>query len=460
MNGQATHASVPAFPSLRERVLRAGGWSLAGYVASQLVRFGTNLLMTRLLAPEMFGVMAIALMVMIGLALFSDLGLRQSVVQSRRGIEPAFLDTAWTVQILRGICIAACAALGAGLLALAVRSGLLPADSAYAAPELPLVIAVLGLGAILGGFESTKVHEAARRLELARITLIDLVSLVTGVASMIALAQVDRSVWVLVSGSLVTSLVRMLLTHTWLPGVRNQLRWERSAFREILGYGKWIFVSSIVGFVAASGDRILLGGLIDARLLGVYSIALLLFNAAEQTLGKVLGDVTFPALSEVARQRRKDLRRTVYRFHLPLAVFAYGSAGVLLVAAPSLVSVLYDPRYHDAGWILQILAAALVSVPARVHAICLLSLGQSRRHSLLAIAKLITLAVSLPIAFHLYGLPGAVWAVVLSHLSIMPLALFFAAREGFLAPSRELLPLPALPVGAAVGFLLSTLLAK
>jgi len=61
--------------------------------------------MTRLLVPEMFGVMAIAMMVMYGLALFSDVGLRQSIVQSRRGGEAVFLNTAWALQIMRGFVI-------------------------------------------------------------------------------------------------------------------------------------------------------------------------------------------------------------------------------------------------------------------------------------------------------------------------------------------------------------------
>ena len=69
--------------SLKQRVLNASAWSLAGYGISLAIRFGSNLVMTRLLVPEMFGVMAIATIVMVGLAMFSDLGLRQSIVQSR-----------------------------------------------------------------------------------------------------------------------------------------------------------------------------------------------------------------------------------------------------------------------------------------------------------------------------------------------------------------------------------------
>src|SRR6185503_3747388 len=100
-------SSLPREPleALRARVLHAGGWTVAGFGISQAIRFGSNLIMTRLLVPEMFGVMAIATMVMMGLAMFSDLGLRQSVVQSRIGYKPEFLNTVWVLQIVQGITI-------------------------------------------------------------------------------------------------------------------------------------------------------------------------------------------------------------------------------------------------------------------------------------------------------------------------------------------------------------------
>src|SRR5581483_9669453 len=88
--------------SLKQRVLNAGIWSFAAFAVSQVIRLGSSLLLTRLLVPEMFGVMAIAQMVMVGLQLFSDVGLKQTIIQSGRGSDPAFLNTAWVVQILRG----------------------------------------------------------------------------------------------------------------------------------------------------------------------------------------------------------------------------------------------------------------------------------------------------------------------------------------------------------------------
>jgi hypothetical protein len=61
-----------------------------------------NLILTRLLFPEAFGLMALVQVFLSGLQMFSDIGIQTSVIRSKRGEDPAFLDTAWTVQVLRG----------------------------------------------------------------------------------------------------------------------------------------------------------------------------------------------------------------------------------------------------------------------------------------------------------------------------------------------------------------------
>src|ERR1700741_37291 len=232
---------------LRARVLRAGGWTVAGFALSQAIRFGANLVMTRLLLPEMFGVMAIATLVMYGLALFSDLGLRQSIVQSRRGREAVFLNTAWAVQIGRGFVIWAAALLVSTGFLFANR--FVPPASVYADPSLPYVIAMLSLCAVIAGFESTRLCEASRSLTLGRITQIDLASQAAGVLCMLAWAAIDRSIWALVAGGLCAAAARTLRSHGWLPGTANRWKWASAAFRDISGLGKWISAAAIRGFV-------------------------------------------------------------------------------------------------------------------------------------------------------------------------------------------------------------------
>ncbi len=144
-------------PTLLQRALWAGGWTIAGQGAGQLIRLAGNLIMTRLLVPEMFGVMAIATMVTVVLWLLSDLGIRQNIVQSDRGEDAAFLDTAWVIQITRGWVQWLAALILSLALYLANAAYWLPADSVYVAPVLPWVIAVVSLTAVIQGFQSTKI---------------------------------------------------------------------------------------------------------------------------------------------------------------------------------------------------------------------------------------------------------------------------------------------------------------
>lgn len=439
MKTQSATAIMRTRSSLRERVLSAGTWSIAGYALSQAIRFGTNLVMTRLLVPEMFGVMAVALMVMLALALFSDIGLRLSVVQHQRGSDPIFLDTVWVTKICFGVGMAGVAALiGLGL-TMAAQIGMLPSGSAYAAPELPHVITALGFGAVIAGAESTRSMEASRYLTLARVTKMQIAAQIVAVLCMVALAVVHRSIWVLVVGSLVTSAVTTLLSHTWLPGTPNRARWDLQAFKEIFGYGKWVLLSSIVGFCANAGDKMLLGGLATASVFGIYSIAFMLMSAIENAFVKVISDVTFPALSEVARDPRRNLRAALYRFYVPLAALCIASAGMLFLASPAIVSLLYDDRYVDAGWMLQILSLALVAVPSRVHAMCLLALGKARAHSNLALVRLLVLMTALPLSFNLFGMPGAVWSVVLCYVVVIPVSLLYSSRQNLLDARIEVM---------------------
>src|ERR1700747_1525339 len=102
----------------------------------------------------MFGVMAIASLVITILSMLSDVGLTQNVVQSRRGNESAYLNTAWALQIIRGVLLWLLALCIALFLLVANRVGVLPNDSAYADPYLPQVISVISFSMVIDGFQS------------------------------------------------------------------------------------------------------------------------------------------------------------------------------------------------------------------------------------------------------------------------------------------------------------------
>jgi len=437
--------------TLKHRVINAGMWSLGGYAFSMVMRFGSNLIMTRLLVPEMFGIMAITNTIMIGLTMFSDIGLRQNVVQSVRGGDPAFLNTAWTIQIYRGVGLWLAGLAIALAIWLAQLSNLAPAGSTYADRNLPIIVAVVSIVSLIAGFDSTKLYEANRNLLLKAVSKIDVASQLAGLFVMLLWAINQRSIWALVAGNITGILVRTVLSHWWLDGTPNRWKLEPGAVREIVHFGRWLFISSILAFLVSNSDRIILGGLVDTSTFGIYAIAVLIYGSFEQVLVKVISEVSFPALSEVVRLRRADLKKNYYRIFAVVASFAYFSCGILLSLAKPLIAFLYDSRYQQAGGMLQILSVGLLTIPFRLATDCFLALGMPQLLSHTISIRLVSLLTLMPMGFYFFEFYGALWGIVLSNFLFLPLVLSYAAHHDVLDIRKELAFLPIILVGFAAG---------
>ena len=449
--------SAPNILSLKVRVLQAGSWALGGYFLAQVIRLGSNLIMTRLLVPEIFGLMAIVYVLMTALALFSDIGLSQIIIQSRRGEDPDFLNTAWVVQIVRGALIWLTAILVSIALPYLVRIPSLPIGGVYAEPLLPSVIAIFMSVALIGGFESTKISVARRKLSLVRNVQIEITSQLASLMVMIPWAVLDRSIWPLVGGNIVGAFVKTVLSHVILPGPSNRWSWDKSAFTEIIGFGKWIFPTSILGFLGFNGDRLLLGGLVSAKLLGIYSIAYLIVTSLQGIPTQIMGYVAFPALSEIARDNPAQLQATYYKFRLPIDAVMLSLAGGLFTFGSSLIHLLYDDRYLAAGPILEILALGMIAARYQLVNHCYNALGKPSINTLVYVIQIISFYLLVPAAYHLYQFTGAIWAITLSPFLSLPVVFYYKIKNQLFNLRKELLYLPFFGVGAIVGKLLSIL---
>jgi O-antigen/teichoic acid export membrane protein len=448
-----TNNEITAEPkSFKERVLRASIWSAGSHILNQAIRLGSNLIMTRLLAPEYFGLMAIANVFIFGLVMLSDMGLRQSLIQSKRFDEP-FINTIWTLQVLRGCVIWILSILLAlGLFALNLFD-FWPKDSVYRDALLPYILVVIGFNSVIGGFESTKLATSSRELSLGKNVAIGLMSQITALIVMIAWALISKSVWALVAASLVSSIVSTTLSHLMFSGVKNRFHWDKTAFEQIFHFGKWIFITSILGFLLSSSDRLLLGGLVDATTLGLYAIAFFMIGSLRDLLGNVIHNVGFPALSESYRDNPAALKTVYYKLRLPFDIVSTLGSGFLFACGSVIVALLYDDRYAGAGWILQLLAISIFELRYRLSGECFMAMGKPRLLTNLIIVDLVVLYVLGYLAFSYYGFKGAVWAVSLSALSTIPLNMYYQYKFGVLDWKRELITLPLLPVGYGLGLL-------
>lgn len=449
--------SSPNPELLKQRALRAGGWSFAGYGLSQAIRVGSNLVMARLLVPEMFGIMTIATMVMVILTMLSDVGLRQNIVQSRRGDDPVFLDTVWTVQIIRGFVLWLGALLVSAALHHASLGAMLPGKSVYASPVLPLVLAVSSVAAVISGFQSTKTAVADRGFNQKRLIQIELTSQCAGLAVMIVIGVISRSIWALVAGGLVVQLTTTVLSHTWMSGHPNRLRWEKATLRELSGFGKWIFFSSFVGVLANQGDRLLVSGFVEAHVLGLFAIASLIVRAIANGLNRLFGTVSLPALSETFRNNPSRLRVVYYKLCVPSDLVLLFMTGFLFAAGQLMIDLLYDQRYSGAGKLLSVLALSLFTVRYGVAFNAYLALGIPRYLAIINVVRIVVLYVLVPPLYYAGGTQAAIWGIALHELPIVPLVYYFNAKLGLIDLRRELMVLGALPIGFLCGSALNLL---
>jgi len=437
--------------TLKQRAVRSGSWVIVGHLVSQSLRLGSNLVLTRLLVPEMFGVMAMVSVIMGGLAMFSDVGLLQNIVQSKRGEEPAYLNTAWTIQIIRGFLIFFIALAASGGLYFAGLAGYLSEQTVYGNHELPLILAVVSISSIIAGFNSINFLLLNRKLMMGKRVIIDLLSQITGLIFMLVWAWYQRDIWALVYGGIVSAVVKMLLSHTVNLGARCRFYWDREAVHEIIHFGKWIFLASILGFFLNQGDRVLLGGLISPEILGVYTVAFFLANALKDVISRLLSSVFFPLLSDVLRNSPDQVESVYYKIRFKIDMITMPVAGLLFSMGGLIVTLLYDARYESAGWMLEVLSISIISIGFMLGDQLLLAYGKPKYASFMILLQVVSLYIFVPLMFYYYGLTGAIWAIALNPMLKIFISMIVMKRTCFLVFHREIMLLPLMPIGYLIG---------
>jgi O-antigen/teichoic acid export membrane protein len=411
-------ADPPTLRTIKSRAVEGAGWTIVGYGAQQVLRFGSNLILTRLLVPDAFGLMALTTIFVLGLELLSDVGVGPAIIQSKRGDDPALLDTAWTVQIIRGFALFAVSLVIAW-----------PASRLYAEPRLTSLIAAAGAGIAIRGFTPTRIHTLNRKVLLRRVTVVELLGQGLGVVVTVTAAWFLRSVWALIIGTIVGDVARVSLSYLLLPGHRHRLHIDRESVHEIVRVGRWVLASTALTFGVGQLDRLTMGRLLSIRELGIYSIAFLIVNAIVNG-GRTVGSrVLFPILAETIREAPERLYG-----RLPTTV----ALVVLAVWGDWLIKLLYPIKYQEAGWMLRVLAAG--SIPAVVNqasGVLWPSLGEFRIITVLMVLQLPLLFAAMLLGHAMYGVVGFVVGVASVELLFYPVQALLIARRKLWQPELD-----------------------
>lgn len=390
--------------NLKAKSINAAYWTFGSYAISQGIRFGCNLLITRLLAPDFFGIMSIVTMFMIGLAMFSDIGIGTNIIQSERSNDQEFLDSAWTLQIIRGFVLWFFCIIAA-----------YPMSIFYNEPSLIWLIPVTGLSALISSFNSTSLFIANKNLIFKKISLLEFYSQILSVVITVAIAYFFHSIWALVIGTLFGALLKTVASHVWFENTRNKIHWNIEQFKYLIGFGGWIFLSTILSFFIGSTATLILGKFISMSQLGMYSIAVSLSKIVEQVYQQIDSKILLPLLSNIKHLTIVEMRKRIFKIKLAIIGVFLPMLWIFILFGQQIIDIIFDYRYHDAGWILSI--SALGSVPMIVSALgpFYLATGNSKLYLNLNIIKGVIYFLAIYIGWYLGGANGIIIGIALQN---------------------------------------------
>jgi O-antigen/teichoic acid export membrane protein len=415
-------------PSLKNLAIKGTIWTVVGYGGSQAIRFGSNLILTRLLFPDLFGLMALANTFIVGLHLFSDVGIRPSIIQNPRGDDPEFLNTAWTIQVIRGFGLWVACLLFAW-----------PLGMFYHNPTLFWLIPVLGLMTIMDGFCSTAIPSLSRNLEIGKLTCFELGIQIISTVIMIVWAYFSRSIWPLVGNTLISTLIKLIWSHRLGQPFTNRFAWDKSALQELIKFGRWIFLSTAMTFLSGQADRLILGRLFPLDLLGIYIVAFTLSDLPQQVVQAVGINVIFPTISKQSHLPRPELRQKILEKRNLLLLSSSLCLVGFICFGDLLVEALYDRRYHQAAWMLPILALGNWPrmLPMTISS-ALIAVGHPLYGAAGNCLKFIYMLIFLPLGFVTMGPLGAILAIAFNDIPFYLAIAYGQWKEGFSSFRQDL----------------------
>jgi O-antigen/teichoic acid export membrane protein len=345
-------------------------WLVSGFIAKYFFRLTSTIVLSRIYAPDIFGIMAIMFTIITCLTMISDIGIRSSIIQN--SIDHTFLKTAWTLQLIRNIIICCVIILISPQLAII-----------YSVPELANYMPVLSLSILIQGFCSTNVALYFKMVKVKEISIMEIVTQAFCLIVTIILAYILSNIWAFILGIILTELLKTFYSFYYFKGGVVGILLNKTFSNQIIKFGKWIFFATLFTYIVGEGNKLIFGLFLTNSELGIYHIASMTALVPIAFLREFNSKITLPKLTRVANA---DINKIVSEFEfrqkntlLLFLPFTY----ILLITGRFIISTIYSQEYAAAGDVFTII---MMSVCFNVIFFSMspifLSLGNSFYHML------------------------------------------------------------------------------
>ena len=394
--------------TLSQRVVHAGFWAFSLRIVDRLFGLIRSIILARLLVPEDFGLFGIALLAISVLDAFSQTGFQAALIQKKSDVKP-YLDTAWTVQVMRGFVLATILDATAPIVA-----------TFFNEPCAAMLLRVLALSKVAEGFANIGVIFFQKELSFQKQFLYMFSGTLADFSAATIAAVLMRNAWALVFGFLTGNIVRAVVSYI-LHEHRPNIMLNKELAREMYRFGRWIMATNIMVFLATNGDNAIVGKVLGAGALGLYQMAFQFSNLMRTEITAVLSQVAFPAfvlLQDNVVSLKKAFLKTLQAtfglsFPLTIGIIMLGSEFVRLFLGDAWV--LMSPT-------LQILAiSGLIRSVVATGGPLFKGTGRPQLDFWMNVVRVGVMAVLIyPLTSH-YGTEGTAISVVLGIAATLPI---------------------------------------
>jgi len=392
---------------IQRRTAKGAAWMILARGFDRTVGLISTMILARLLAPDDFGVIAMAMSIIAMLNLLRAFGLDVVLIQHQQP-ERVHYDTAWTMNILVSIVVAAT------LIALAK-----PVAIFYQEPDLITVMTFLGLAPFIESLRNIGVIDFRRNLEFDREFRLMFAARLSSFVVTVPLAFALRNYWALVGGMLFGRVAEVALSYAMH---RYRPRLSLVAWRELFGFSKWLLLKNLVQLLTSRSGDLVIGRVVGTRELGLFNVSNEIASMPSTEIAAPINRALLPGFARQASDPAA-LRLSFLNVVSMLTLVTLPLGVGLMLTGHLIVPILLGSKWLEAIPFIPILAlnGLLMSLGSNTGSF-LLAIGKTQYVFALAVVKLAVLAPALIIGTLQAGAIGAAWAYVLSTLMVIPIS--------------------------------------
>lgn len=361
----------------------------------------STFILARYLTPADFGLVAIGTTLLLIVTSLTELSLTQALVR-HDVIDDSHLNTAWTLNALRGLIAFALFSLAA-----------YPVANIYEDSRLAGIMLALGFSILLTGLVNPRLVILQRKLIFRQEFILGVSQKALGFIASVAVAVIFQSYWALVVGILTSQFVNVAISYILFP---FRPRFTLSRMKELLSFSIWLSAGSIVNTLNWRFDLLLVGKLLGSSAVGNYSVGSNLSVVATREAVAPLVQTVFPSFAGIKHDPGR-LRSAYQRVQTLITAIALPAGIGMALVADRIVVLALGPHWTDAVIVVQVLASvfALQTLGSLVQPLGMAK-GETRR---LFVRDTQMFLVRIPIILGgllVYGLIGVLVARVITGL--------------------------------------------